>query len=136
MRLLLLLLLLPVDRVAPISLFVTVGVVVFWLGKRNTVFFWALLIGLMHDVLWIRQLGYMSIFLIVLALLVGLLSVRFERGVWLLVMLTGLLAEIGYRFYLGLPWSLSLAFGQAFVTLVLWFLVGWGKQDEEVYLKS
>jgi hypothetical protein len=136
LRFLLLTLLVFFDRLVPISLFVTVFIVMSWRGRLERIFLWAIILGLMHDVMWVMRLGIMSLFLLAASLMVSVLRQWFERGVIPVVMVTAAVIELIYQWWWGgsVVWSYLVI--QAIISGLLWWLLGLGSRQEEVYLKG
>lgn len=137
MRFVLISLLVLFDRVIPISLVILVGVVLAWQGRWQKVMTWMVMLGLVHDVMWVRPLGSMSLVMVVIGGVIVFLRQRFERGTMVLVGSSVVVAEVVYQWWVsgGVAWQWVGA--QLVLGLGLWYLMGVGvREEDELFLNK
>lgn len=129
------LLLLVTDRLMPFSWFIMVAGLLAWKLKPKELFVSSILLGIVHDVIWVEDFGWMSLGLVVVSGII--LFVRSKLGnsaFWLWLMLLAIW-QIGYNFFLHQKLSWVEIVAQLLVASVLWRLVTRTKNSSEVYLQ-
>jgi hypothetical protein len=128
-------LLLVMDRLTPFSWFIVITGLLAWKLKPGLIFFAAMGLGIIHDVIWVEDFGWMSLGLVVLS--GATLLARSKLGnsaFWLWLALLGIF-QFGYSLLLHqrMPWVLAIA--QVLAAVLLWRLVAHTKRTSEVYLQ-
>ena len=128
-------LLLVTDRLTPFSWFIVVTGLLAWKLKPKELFVSSILLGIVHDVIWVEDFGWMSLGLVILG--GATLFARNKLGnsaFWLWLALLAIYQFV-YSFFLHqkLPWVLVMM--QILVASLLWRLVTRTKNSSEVYLQ-
>jgi hypothetical protein len=128
-------LLLITDRLSPFSWFIVVAGLLAWKLKPNQVFSASIVLGMIHDVIWVEDFGWMSLGLVVLSGITLLSRSKLGNSAfWLWLAMLGVY-QFGYSLLLHqrMPWVLAIV--QMLVGVVLWRLVTHSKRSSEVYLQ-